>query len=97
MWGLVQGAKSPSSVLSSRHSKLEPTSVEENSKVGEVSESASKGAAWIVVSGAVVSKVTVLSVLVEASLPWPRGSVAAPAGTEAITVPSEVIPETSTL
>ncbi len=48
-------------------------------------------------AGAVVSRVTVLSVEVEAELLLFAASWAPPAGTVAITVPSEVMPLTATL
>src|SRR5262245_54377308 len=55
-------------------------------------------AAWLMVTvGAVVSYVTVLSVLVEALLVLVAASVATPAAMEAITVPSPVIALTATL
>src|SRR5437773_1214414 len=54
-------------------------------------------AAWLIVTvSATVSKVTVLSVLVEAVLPLPATSVATPAAIVAMTVPL-VIPLTATL
>src|SRR5690348_805887 len=49
------------------------------------------------VTGPVVSYVTELSVGVEGVLPLPTQSVATFAAIEAVTVPSEVIPETATL
>ena len=51
----------------------------------------------IVTVGAVVSRVTVLSVLVEAVLRFPAISCAPPAGTVAVTVPSVVNPLIATL
>src|SRR5436853_7647271 len=54
-------------------------------------------AAWLIVTvGGVGSKVTVLSVLVEAVFPLPAASVAPPAGIVAITVPPVVRPLTAT-
>ena len=47
--------------------------------------------------GAVVSRVTVLSVEVETALVLPAASWATPAAMVAMTVPSEVMPETATL
>src|SRR6185369_13935171 len=65
--------------------------------IGEVLAGSACPAAWLIVTvGAVVSKVTVLSVLVEAALTLPAASFAAPAAMFAITVPS-VIPLTATL
>ena len=49
------------------------------------------------VTGPCVSYVTVLSVDVEATLPSPAAFMAEPAGIDAITVPSLVIPETVTV
>src|SRR5436309_15991577 len=55
-------------------------------------------AAWLIVTvGGVGSKVTVLSVLVEAVFPLPAASVAPPAGIVAITVPPVVRPLTATV
>ena len=54
--------------------------------------------AWLMVTvGPVTSHVTVLSVEVDAVLPLPAASVAAPAAIEAMTVPDVVIPVTATL
>src|SRR5688500_9922043 len=54
--------------------------------------------AWLIVTvGAVPSNVTLLSVLVDAVLPLPKPSAAAPAATDATTVPLPVIPVTATL
>ena len=56
--------------------------------------------AWLMVTvGGVVSwtQLTVLSVEVDAVLPLPAASVAAPAAIEAMTVPDVVIPVTATL
>ena len=55
-------------------------------------------AAWLMVTvGGVTSHVTVLSVEVDAALLLPAASVAAPAGTVAMTVPLVVMPVTATL
>ena len=55
-------------------------------------------AAWSIVTvGATLSNSTALSVLVEARLGLPAGSVAAPAGMPTLTVPVPVIPLTLTV
>src|SRR6185369_5279460 len=65
--------------------------------IGDADVGSDCPAAWLIVTvGTVVSKVTVLSVLVEAALTLPAASFAAPAAMFAITVPS-VIPLTATL
>src|SRR5437762_1902624 len=65
--------------------------------MGEVFVGSVCPAAWLIVTvGGVLSKVTLLSVLVDAVLPLPAASVAPPAGTVAITVPL-LMPLTATL
>ncbi len=55
-------------------------------------------AAWLIVTvGATLSKLTVLSVEVEAALPLPAVSLATPAAIDATTVPAPVMPVTATL
>src|SRR2546426_4065324 len=56
--------------------------------IGEALVGSACAAAWLIVTvGGVLSKVTLLSVLVDAVLPFPAASLAPPAGMVAITVP----------
>ena len=65
--------------------------------IGEALVGSAWPAAWVTFAvGRVVSTVTVLSVLVDAALPWPALSWATPAPMVAVTVPSPTIPLTST-
>ncbi len=67
-------------------------------RIGELPVGSAWAAAWLIVTvGGVTSRVTTLSVLVEAAFGFPAVSVAAPAGTLATTVPFPVIPVTVTV
>ena len=66
--------------------------------IGEASVGSACPAAWLIVTvRAVVSKVTLLSVLVDAALALPAASLAIPAAIVAVTVPPVVTPLTATL
>src|SRR5207248_164535 len=66
--------------------------------IGELFVGSAWPAAWLIVTaGGVASKLTLLSVLVEAVFRLPAASCATPAGMLAITVPSVVMPLTATV
>src|SRR6266513_1704461 len=66
--------------------------------IGELLVGSAWPAAWLIVTvGGVASKLTLLSVLVEAVLRLPAASCAAPAAMLAITVPAVLMPLTATL
>src|SRR5437762_1780182 len=66
--------------------------------IGELFVGSAWPAAWLIVTaGRVASKLTLLSVLVEAVFRLPAASCATPAGMLAITVPSVVMPLTATV
>src|SRR5438046_2280472 len=65
--------------------------------IGEALVGSAWPTAWLIVTvGGVASKLTLLSVLVEAVFRLPAASCATPAGMLAITVPSVVMPLTAT-
>ena len=78
----------PASVTSAPVKPVTASLNDDREVIGEPFVGSAWPAAWLIVTvGAVVSKVTVLSVLVEAVLALPAASGAAPAAIVAMTVP----------